>query len=84
MELQQRVSQFCWGEVVRNLTGEYIDAFAEKRLFGPLGFTRYQWNKHGNGTVWSNGDLFIRPRDLAKIGQLVLDNGKWNGQQIGF
>jgi len=70
------------GEVVRNLTGEYIDAFAEKRLFDPLGFTRYQWNKHENGTVWSNGDLFIRPRDLAKIGQLVLDNGKWNGQQI--
>jgi CubicO group peptidase (beta-lactamase class C family) len=70
------------GEVVRNLTGEYIDVFAEKRLFSPLQFTRYQWGKHENGTVWSNGDLYIRPRDLAKVGQLVLDNGKWNGQQI--
>lgn len=70
------------GEVIRNLSGEYIDTFAEKHLFIPLQFIRYQWGKHENGTVWSNGDLYIRPRDLAKIGQLVLDNGKWNEQQI--
>jgi CubicO group peptidase (beta-lactamase class C family) len=70
------------GEVVHNLSGEHIDVFAESHLFDPLKFTRYQWNKSENGTLWSNGDLYIRPRDLAKVGQLVLNEGKWNGQQI--
>jgi CubicO group peptidase (beta-lactamase class C family) len=70
------------GEVVRNLSGEYIDVFAETRLFNPLQFARYQWGRHAEGTIWSNGDLYIRPRDLAKVGQLVLNKGKWQGQQI--
>ena len=70
------------GEIVRSLSGEYIDVYAEKRLFGPLQFSRYQWERHEDGTLWSNGDLYIRPRDLAKVGQLVLDNGRWQGRQI--
>ena len=70
------------GEVVRDLSGEPVDVFAQQRLFEPLNFTRFLWQKHAGGTVWSNGDLYVRPRDLAKVGQLVLDHGRWQGEQI--
>jgi CubicO group peptidase (beta-lactamase class C family) len=70
------------GEVVRSISGEYIDKFAESFLFGPLGINRYFWFKHANGTVYTNGDLLLTPRDLAKIGLLVQNGGEWQGRQI--
>ena len=70
------------GEVVRDLTGSYIDRFAAAELFGPLGIDRYFWMKHANGTVYTNGDLLLTPRDLAKIGLLVLNGGEWQGRRI--
>ncbi len=58
------------------------DIWAEQVLFRPLGISTYQWYPHNNGLPHTGGGLYLRPRDLAKIGYVVLNDGKWNDQQI--
>lgn len=70
------------GGIVRNATGMYADKFAEKYLFGPLGITDYRWHRSSVGTINTQGGLSLRPRDMAKIGLLFLDGGKWKGRQV--
>jgi CubicO group peptidase (beta-lactamase class C family) len=69
--------------IIKNTTGMYADKFAEKYLFRPLGITDYDWhfNKQ-NGNPLMDGSLMLHPRDMAKIGMLVLNKGKWKGMQI--
>ena len=70
------------GEIVRRATGLRIDDFAEKYLFTPLGVTDYEWQFLNDDIVYTSGDLKLRPRDMAKLGQLYLNNGIWGGKQI--
>ena len=70
------------GEIIRKSTGMYADKFAEKYFFGPLGISEYDWYRHDDGTIQSGGGLLLRPRDMAKIGYMMLKNGNWKGKQI--
>ena len=70
------------GGIIKNTTGQYADQFARERLFEPLGIKDYHWFRHPDGTVYVHGDLLMRPRDMAKIGQLMLGGGLWRGKQI--
>jgi CubicO group peptidase (beta-lactamase class C family) len=70
------------GEVIRKSTGEGADIFAEKNLFAPLGITDYRWNKGPKSVLDTAGGLWLKPRDMAKIGYLFLHKGKWYGRQI--
>lgn len=62
-------------------TGQDMDAYAEKYLFGPLGI-KHQWKRDYAGTVDAEGGLYLSDEDLAKIGFLYLNNGLWDGKQI--
>ena len=68
--------------IIRKVSGLYADKFAEQNLFGPLGISDYYWHKHPDGTINSFGGLSLRLRDMAKIGYLFLNGGKWKGKQI--
>jgi CubicO group peptidase (beta-lactamase class C family) len=57
-------------------------AYANQYLFGPLGITDYVWNRTLDGINKGGWDSFLRPADFSKLGQLLLDDGKWGGQQI--
>ncbi len=70
------------GEIIRRASGLSADKFAERYLFEPLGITDYYWAKLPGETVETGGGLFLRPRDMAKIGQLFLNGGQWQGKQI--
>lgn len=70
------------GGVVARLTGEAVDTFAARRLFAPLGITAFEWRRYKDGTVQTGGGLSLRPRDMAKLGQLYLDRGTWAGQRV--
>lgn len=60
-----------------------IDSFAKRYLFDPLGIEQFHFWA-GNGGPQNNGMalLFLRSRDMAKIGQLYLQNGQWDNQEI--
>jgi CubicO group peptidase (beta-lactamase class C family) len=69
--------------VLQRTTGESLADFAKEALFEPLGITQFEWlNMPASGEVAAASGLRLRPRDLAKIGQLVLDNGMRNGRRI--
>ncbi len=70
------------GGILKNTTTKYVDEFADETLFAELGITDYTWGAHADGTRHTGGGLRVRPRDMAKIGQLVLDKGKWRGKGI--
>lgn len=67
---------------IERLTGKTLAQNAQERLFEPLGITDYHWETDPAGTSTGAYGLFLRPRDLAKIGQMVLSHGQWKGVQI--
>jgi len=70
------------GAILKKATGKAVDQLAATLLFAPLGITDFTWYKHPNGSPHAAGGLRLRPRDLAKIGQLILQRGSWNGTQV--
>lgn len=69
--------------IIRESTGINELAFAEKHLFGPLGVSDVIWplDPRGvNNRGW--GDLRVTPHDMAKLGYLYLNEGRWDGKQI--
>jgi CubicO group peptidase (beta-lactamase class C family) len=70
------------GAIMKNAVGMEVGEFAEKYLFHPLGISQYVWTSYPDGSVETDGGLALRSRDLAKIGQLFLNNGVWNGKRI--
>ena len=75
------VSQLM-SEVVRQASGERIDRFLDRRLFQPLGIRDWSWERDPAGHPDTAGGLALWPRDLARIGLLMLDRGRWHGQQL--
>ena len=69
------------GGVIYSITGKKADIFAKENLFAPLGISEYYW-QYENGMPHCHSDLYLLPRDMAKIGLLALNNGSWNGRQI--
>jgi CubicO group peptidase (beta-lactamase class C family) len=67
--------------IIRKATGRPLDEFARATLFEPLGITGVEWIRV-KGDTDAGGGLRLRPRDMAKIGQLVLSGGRWNDRQI--
>jgi len=70
------------GEVIHRASGLRADAFADRFLFGPLGITTWSWERFEDSTVNAGGGLRLRPRDMAKIGQLMLNGGRWHGANV--
>jgi len=70
------------GALLEQATGGSPHALAESELFEPLGISDYVWWDLAGGQIDVAGGLHLRPRDLAKIGQLLLDDGMWNGKRI--
>ena len=71
------------GTILKQVTGKGVDVLAQENIFAPLGIEDVAWYKHPvNGLPTSSSGLSLRPRDWAKIGQLVLNRGVWDGKQI--
>jgi CubicO group peptidase (beta-lactamase class C family) len=69
--------------VIRNATNIPTDTFAQRYLFDPLGITQVRWYYgEPDNLPHTGGGLNLRPRDMAKIGYLMLRNGRWEKQQI--
>ena len=71
------------GGVISAATGQRLDLYAAATLFAPLGITGDAWVRGlPDGLPHAGGGLSLRPRDMAKLGALVLDEGRWQGHPI--
>jgi hypothetical protein len=71
------------GMVIRGATSRTIPDLVQERIFEPLGLRRDPYYvTDGHGTAFVLGGLNLTTRDYARIGQLVADDGLWQGQQI--
>lgn len=68
--------------VLEEATGMSPFDFGSDKLFEPLGFQNISWDTDSNGLNFAGKGLNIRPRDMAKFGQLILNDGEWNGVQL--
>lgn len=69
-------------EVIRQATGRHADEYAKQFLFEPLGISRWHWKRTPTQHPDTEGGLYLEATDLARIGQLYLDDGMWNGKRI--
>ncbi len=70
------------GVALERATHRKTADFAQEILFGPLGIGPVQWQFLPTGEAMGGGGLGLRSRDLAKLGQLYLDGGRWHGRQV--
>jgi len=68
--------------LITEKTGMSAAEYADEHLFGPLGITNYEWAADDAGRNWGYSGLYMRPRDMAKIGYLFLNEGEWDGEQL--
>ncbi|MHA2109228.1 MAG: serine hydrolase domain-containing protein [Candidatus Hodarchaeales archaeon] len=68
--------------IISYSTGMSTSEYAETRLFSPLGIEEYYWPTDPQGVPKGGEGLELTPRELAKLGQLYLNNGTWKDQQI--
>jgi CubicO group peptidase (beta-lactamase class C family) len=73
---------FLLGQILERATGQRADRYLEERLLGPLGIERFQWRHSPSGEVATGGQLRLTTRDLAKLGRLVLNQGRWQGREL--
>lgn len=68
--------------IVQKVTGEKVVDYLQPRLFEPLCIEGATWQESPQGINTGGWGLYLKTEDLAKMGQLILQGGKWNGEQL--
>lgn len=68
--------------MLKRRAGLHAEAYAERHLFAPLGIARESWRANLTGHTHTGGGLSLTARDTAKLGQLYLQGGRWEGIQV--
>lgn len=75
-------NSFLLGAIVERASGIPLERFAAEALERPLGIEKAVWRHSSEGIGMGGGGTEYRSRDLAKLGQLLVDGGRWRGRQI--
>ncbi len=73
---------FMQSAIVQKATGQTVLDYLRPRLFEPLGIEQPVWDANFQGISLGGYGLRVRTEDIAKFGQLYLQQGKWNGKQL--
>ncbi len=76
------MNSYMLSAIVTEVTGLSLFDFCKERIFDPMGIKRVFWESCPQRITKGGWGLFMRPEDMAKIGQMYLDNGKWKGRTI--
>ncbi len=68
--------------IVAKAAGEQVDTYLDRRLFRPLGIARWRWPRDDAGNVPTYGALCLSGPDLARVGTMLADGGRWQDQQL--
>jgi CubicO group peptidase (beta-lactamase class C family) len=80
--LYNNVGPFLAALIVQRRVGQTLVDYLLPRLFEPLGIWRPTWEVDPNGLNFGAGGLFLAASELAKVGQLLLQGGEWEGRQL--
>ena len=80
--LYNSLGTYMLAAIVQKVTGEKLIDYLDTRLFQPLHIDRPQWDESPQGINCGGWGLYLKTEDMAKMGQLFLQEGKWNGEQI--
>ena len=75
-------NSFVLGAVLGQATKQPLADYAAQVLERPLGITASKWNRSPEGIGMGGGGTRYRSRDLARLGELVLAEGRWHGKQL--
>ncbi|HZP66165.1 MAG TPA: serine hydrolase [Rudaea sp.] len=70
------------GAIVERAAHRHLDAFSAEVLEKPLGIAKVQWNFSPEGIAIGGGGTRMRSRDMLKIGQMIVDHGRWQERQV--
>lgn len=76
------MNSYILSAIITEITGETMMDYLKPRLWEPLGITRVFWECCPQGITKGGWGLFLRTEDAAKLGQLYLQKGEWDGRQI--
>lgn len=76
------LTAYLAGLCVEGAMAQPLDEFARERLFAPLGIADWRWQRDAGGHAKGQGNLWLRAGDFARIGQMALDGGRWQGREI--
>ncbi|MFD1295804.1 serine hydrolase domain-containing protein [Lysobacter gummosus] len=76
------LNAYLAGWVVAAAVAQPLDEFARANLFQPLGIEHWQWQRDASGHAKGQGNLSLSARDMAAIGEWVLDGGEHAGRRL--
>lgn len=76
------MNTYMLSAIVTEITGQSLFDFCKERIFDPMGIKRVFWESCPQSITKGGWGAFMRIEDMAKLGQLYLQNGVWNGQQL--
>lgn len=76
------MNTYLLSEIVQRCTGRKLSDYLTTKLFLPLGMCNWEWEESADGVTVGGWGLFTTTENLAKLGQFLLDKGKWNGRQL--
>lgn len=76
------MNTYLLAALVTRKSGMSLSDFLKKRLFGPMGITRFYWEKSPDGIEKGGWGLYLLPEDFAKLGVLCMQDGVWEGEQL--
>jgi CubicO group peptidase (beta-lactamase class C family) len=79
---QSRLSAHLLGVAVQRSSGEDLLSYGQRRLFAPIDADVGRWDRDPDGYPWAWGELSVTARDMARFGQLYLDEGTYRGRQV--
>lgn len=80
--LYNSMATYMLSAIVTKVTGEKVIDYLKPRLFDPLNIAGIDWETDPSGVNTGGWGLRLKTEDMAKFGQLLLQNGEWNGQQL--
>ena len=80
--LYNSLGTYMLSAIVQKVTGEKVVDYLTPRLFEPLHIDKPRWEESPQGINCGGWGLYLKTEDLAKMGQLLLQKGEWNGQQL--
>ena len=76
------LATYMLSAIVQKVTGEKIADYLYPRLFRPLGINNVRWEESPTGVNAGGWGLYLKTEDPAKLGQLLLQGGVWEGKQV--